>query len=699
MEEFETGIPSDWNVQNIAGPGVSWQLSDPENPNQPAYAGEHAAYLAPEAATLGTTTEDWLITPQFIMPENGQLHFFSRLLQEGNQGSTYKIMLNTAGTSFPGDYTEVQTWTETQINPSQLEYNEISVALPASSAGVPVSLAFVMLGNNGDGWLVDNVSVINGCPAPTSLTATVNFPDDTAATVHWDAGDGAQWEVYALPADEFFTGVTAGTLTSDNTYILTNLDYGSYKVYVRTLCADGGFSEWAGPVVFSTAPNTITGTVRYDANGDEICNGNDAVVTSTEVQVTLNGNTPYSVYTNAEGHYHLENIPMGSNTVTLQVVPPAGFPEIDPVTQTFEFSENVNTGTMDLCLPQPDEAINDISVSLIPDGNARPGFASYYKLVVINHGTTIINGINATLTFDDERLDFLSATGNYTEDANNITFDIGSVQPFATEIYNVAFSVLQPPVNEAGDELEFSVALTQNETDATPEDNIAVLNQIIVNAVDPNDIIVHEGAYINEDQTADYLNYTIRFQNTGTADAVNIRLENVLDDNLDWDTFQPLTASHNYSVDRNGGQLKFYFNNIHLPDSTANEEGSHGFVSYRIKPRTSVTVGDIVYNTAGIFFDFNPAVITNTASTEVVANAGVKTNTARNIVIYPNPANDKVYITALQGDILSSELYDINGRLCLKGKEILSVSALKAGIYFVKVTTLSGTATFKIVKQ
>ena len=53
-----------------------------------------------------------------------------------------------------------------------------------------------------------------------------------------------------------------------------------------------------------------------------------------------------------------------------------------------------------------------------------------------------------------------------------------------------------------------------------------------------------------------------------------------------------------------------------LPDSNKSEMMSHGFVKFSIRPKANITTKDLITNTAGIYFDFNDAVITN----EVVLN-------------------------------------------------------------------------------
>lgn len=136
-------------------------------------------------------------------------------------------------------------------------------------------------------------------------------------------------------------------------------------------------------------------------------------------------------------------------------------------------------------------------------------------------------------------------------------------------------------------------------------------------AYDPNDKLVAPSQANSDDNFAlftDTLAYTIRFQNTGTDTAFNIIIRDTLDTNLDWSTFQPLESSHYFesSINRENGAVAFSFPNVLLPDSTINEFLSHGFVQYQILVKENLPENIVIPNTAHIYFDFNPAVVTNT---------------------------------------------------------------------------------------
>jgi uncharacterized repeat protein (TIGR01451 family) len=133
---------------------------------------------------------------------------------------------------------------------------------------------------------------------------------------------------------------------------------------------------------------------------------------------------------------------------------------------------------------------------------------------------------------------------------------------------------------------------------------------------DPNDKqgfpVGHTDAHFVEEGTS--IEYLIRFQNTGSAPAYNVRIEDLIDPNLDIESFELLISSHSVSTSLNQEtrELVFYFNDILLPDSTNNEPESHGFVSYRMRINDNLDNGIVVNNTAEIYFDFNDPVVTNT---------------------------------------------------------------------------------------
>jgi uncharacterized repeat protein (TIGR01451 family) len=147
----------------------------------------------------------------------------------------------------------------------------------------------------------------------------------------------------------------------------------------------------------------------------------------------------------------------------------------------------------------------------------------------------------------------------------------------------------------------------------TLHENQRIVCLPIVDSYDPNDkLAMPTGITDNHNIVGtEYLTYTIRFQNTGTAPAINIRIEDVLADELDLSTLLMGASSHPMQWERQGTKLIWRFTNIYLPDSTSNEPDSHGFVKFRIKPKPNLAKGTMIRNAADIYFDYNSPILTN----------------------------------------------------------------------------------------
>jgi gliding motility-associated-like protein/uncharacterized repeat protein (TIGR01451 family) len=140
----------------------------------------------------------------------------------------------------------------------------------------------------------------------------------------------------------------------------------------------------------------------------------------------------------------------------------------------------------------------------------------------------------------------------------------------------------------------------------------------LVSAYDPNTItVVPEGiGELKIVKRGIPLQYRIDFQNTGKDTAYDIIVTDTLPLFLDLSTLEWGGASHYYTTDISGPNkniLKFSFRKIFLVDSNANEPGSHGFITFSIKPFSNIASGTKIENSASIFFDFNDPVTTNSA--------------------------------------------------------------------------------------
>lgn len=428
--------------------------------------------------------------------------------------------------------------------------------------------------------------------------------------------------------------------------------------------------------------NKINGYVRAGLNADD-CN---LPVNNLRV-ITNNGTETISTFTTKTGYYQFYVNP-GTYTTTIPSTL-RNFNIAIPTSHSSTFNGIGNIDVANFCL-NPTQITNDLNVVLVPLSQAIPGFDTTYQIVFNNVGNTQLSG-QIKLNFDSSKLTFTSSsvTPNLIT-SNLLTFDYLNFNPFETRTINLKFRVLSPPTVQINDILSYSLTIDPMTNDATPEDNTHIFNQIVVGSYDPNDITCLEGSQISLVQAQKELHYTIRFQNTGTSSAINVRVENTLDNKLDWNTFQLINASHNNRVEiKNGNRVTFFFDKINLPRSTTNEPASHGFISYKIKPKSNVVVGDIFANKADIFFDYNLPIVTNTALTEIVSALGTNDyeSNSTGFSFYPSPISDVLTIDSKE-KIVKIEVFNELGQIVLSNSNQNSInfSSLSTGMYICRAT-------------
>lgn len=444
--------------------------------------------------------------------------------------------------------------------------------------------------------------------------------------------------------------------------------------------------------------NQIEGLISYDENNDG-CDPDDQPV-STLVYST-DGVSDFATMSTLTGDFNLHVFE--GNYETRVIGLPVYF-SIDPMVHQNTFAGFNQTETVDFCVT-PTAAINDLSVTVIPINEARPGFQAFYQIVYSNTGSTTLSG-TVDLSFDDALVSLETSTPTPTSSTTNtLSWDYDNLAPFTSRTINFIMLVEQPPIVEGDDILQYVASVTPNTDDQTPNDNTFELNQTVVNSFDPNDKRCLEGDQVLIENADEYLHYLIRFQNTGTASAINVRVADQLDEKLDWTTLVVESLSHPGNVEiENGRDVSFIFDDIHLPHEDADPEGSNGFIAFKIKPIDGIVLGDIIENTAYIFFDFNPPIITNTTTTTFVETLSVDDVSALTIELYPNPVSDIVTInsaTPIEKITLLNTLGQVVKTTAVNTyNSQIDMSTLQAGVYFIKTTSISGLENIKqLVKK
>jgi uncharacterized repeat protein (TIGR01451 family) len=336
---------------------------------------------------------------------------------------------------------------------------------------------------------------------------------------------------------------------------------------------------------------------------------------------------------------------------------------------------------------------------LVVNGTAitppRSGFTNSYLLTYKNAGAITKSG-KVTLAYNAKQT-YIEATQAPTSNVNNtLSWDYANLQPNESRTLKVTFkTAADVPIRT---QLTNVATIEPIATDTFKTDNVDSLYQTVVGSYDPNDKQV---SFLNTRQTPSVidpnteLTYTIRFQNTGNYQADFVRVTDTLSDKLDLTSLRVLATSHNYTLSvKNKNVLQFEFNPIYLPDSTTNEKESHGFIKFAIKPKKTLTKDEVIKNTAYIFFDYNPAIITNTVETANQKVNGLFTpSVLESLSVFPNPTNGEISFSLdkYQGKALSINVYSIDGKLMMNKHTVgeavnrINGESLRNGLYVLQV--------------
>jgi uncharacterized repeat protein (TIGR01451 family) len=214
----------------------------------------------------------------------------------------------------------------------------------------------------------------------------------------------------------------------------------------------------------------------------------------------------------------------------------------------------------------------------------------------------------------------------------------------------------------------------------------------VLNSYDPNDKRCHLPTYIQPD-VQENLPFTVRFQNDGNYPALNVVVRDTISTNLDLSTFRFIGSKHpvSYTVDPVSREVVFRFSGIQLLPSVDSLEGSQGYFTYEIKELANLNLNSEIKNTAYIYFDFNPAIITNT-TLNINGYAGNSSLQDESVLLFPNPSKGTFQISGIEKG--SFYLFSTTGQLILSKEytngDLFDVSGLENGFYLVRLTHSKG---------
>jgi hypothetical protein len=370
----------------------------------------------------------------------------------------------------------------------------------------------------------------------------------------------------------------------------------------------------------------ISGIAYYDNNTNCLYDSTDTGTGFVKMQLYSGSTLLQQVFTGGAGYYSFVAPGYGNYTI----VPDTGtlpFTVACPATgyataalsaaDSLAYSNNFGFK----CRTQGfDVGVNSICNSLwVPRPGALVGLNITAGDISQLYGAHCAAGIGGTvrLTISGPASYTAVAAGALTPVSTSINSVTWYVPDFGAINGSKAFNTLVTinPAASPGSEICITVQLASAAGDITPDNNIRTYCFTVVDAMDPNEKDVYPAGTIDTSQH--WLTYTIHFQNTGNAPALNILVADTLSAALNPASFKLLASSHKNLTQLFGNVVKFSFPNINLPDSATSDSASRGYIQYTTKRFDSTPQGTIINNRASIYFDLNAPVVTNTTTNQL----------------------------------------------------------------------------------
>lgn len=435
----------------------------------------------------------------------------------------------------------------------------------------------------------------------------------------------------------------------------------------------------------------IEGTVFYDRDGNLVQDASDPGIPDVVIQVRHRDtylSTDTAGYFRSYANIQNDTLSPELKSPNWSVIPQYIVPGLAP--KKLNFAVSISNG------------FRDIAVQAVQSTPFRRGFENDIWLYVSNLGVEATDSFSLNFRVSTQSVPVpLSLVwidpAPTTQINDQISWHLPGLNLFETRKFRIR---LHTPWDAT---LNSPVVLTAGailDNDADLSNNNAEIKTLITGSFDPNDKQVFPTKLLPDQLDSARLQYLIRFQNTGNAAAQFVVIRDTLPASLDIASLQMLGASHPYTWRLYGaGILELRFDMIHLPDSSSDEVGSHGFAAFSVRPKRNLTEGDAIHNRAGIYFDYNAPIITLSAVVQIVETSKVLesgTSDWGEFGLMPNPVGRYAPITVDLPQALGSRqgvdivVSDVQGRIMQKmtseaGHRRVVLSGLAQGAYFVQV--------------
>jgi uncharacterized repeat protein (TIGR01451 family) len=439
----------------------------------------------------------------------------------------------------------------------------------------------------------------------------------------------------------------------------------------------------------------------HDVNNNCVMDNAEGPITQATLTEVDSNNVPIDTIAATSGFYYTEHGNVG-DIYTFRPISITGFYVTCPMAGAYVDTLNVgNGGNINFgvtCLPG-----NSFDLAINPVTNSYSNTATV-MINVTNVYCTPQNAV-ATMQFSTDYAFLGSTPAPATANGQTLTWNLNNV-------YNdspaniVVYLTPSGPNLTIGDTVNYTFTVDPIVGDTDSVNNIVIVEDTIFGAWDPNHISVSPQGYIT---AGTKLKYSVMFENTGNAPAQNIYVLDTLPDQADLNSLRMITASAPMytTIFESGGHniVRFEFPNINLPDSVHYPYNCTGMFSYTINTKPGLAPGTFIDNRAGIYFDNNDVVMTNSVRNIIASPQYVQfVNAADNIKLYPNPATNQLIISADEHVYRSFTITNSMGQLMLQDEvrgtnTTLNIKRLPAGIYYVTLKGTEGNEVRKFVKM
>ncbi len=472
-------------------------------------------------------------------------------------------------------------------------------------------------------------------------------------------------------------------------------------IYAITVTDAAGCSTSANALVPTNCYSIISGNVFNDQNNNCIPDvGENALSQATFITAQSNSGQTYYGYASANGDYNI----MVSEAGTFTLGASSGGGTCGVLMLCNNANHIITIATLGDTSMNNNFGFNGapgFDLTIHPGwSTGNPGFEKQYWIFCGNN-TITQPGTHPKVTFNyDENLIYQSSNppAQHNLATHTLTWLLDSVpgnSSFWGQQLYCMFMV--PQTLSLGQLLNSNFRMDPTVGDCDSSNNKLFVSETVVGSHDPNEKKVEPANDIIEEDSV--LTYTIGFQNTGTDSTHFIIIKDTLSPYLDPATVRNIASSHPYSDFSVSGTgiLTWTFNPLRLVDSFTNEPGSHGFVKFTIKKKANLPLFTQISNTAHIYFDYNPAVVTNTVTNRLTEPTGilhVRATDNINVKVIPNPFSQStnIVVEGINGRF-DFELYDITGKLQNRISSIetnqfhVTRDNLSAGVYLFKIST------------